>query len=201
MIRELNKHARRHLRLFVLVRGLIDGFCKQTAQALVARETEYEIDLVLLTPTTHFIAAKSRVAAQDDPHPRPTLSNLADDARDLAQAAGGGLDVGAPQPHSQQVLPAKDIQRQVTVFVIVAVNEAALLTAMQFHIGIVDIQDNFGGRRGVRFQEQIDQQLIHRIAPVGDLGVPAGGTVIGFQTLQGALAYERFCIDVHFAGH
>jgi hypothetical protein len=61
---------------------------------------KYRFAPLLLAPPHQLVAAKPAIAKQCDPHVGPTMSNLPDDARDLAQAGGRRVDIGAAQPHS-----------------------------------------------------------------------------------------------------
>jgi len=52
----------------------------------------------------------------------------------------------------------KHVERQVAVGVVIAVEEPALLAAMQGIVGRVEIELDLLGRLGVGAQEQIDEQ-------------------------------------------
>jgi len=64
---------------------------------------------------------------------------------DFRQTAEGSVVIGFPQPRAQHVVAAKDVERQVAVVVIVAVEEAAFLLAVERQIGGVDIEDDLLG--------------------------------------------------------
>ncbi len=72
---------------------------------------------------------------------------------DLLDRAGGGIDVGAPQLRRQQMAAAEDVQRQIAVAVVVAVEEAAFLMAVQRIVGGIEVERDlrrrpWHGRRG-----------------------------------------------------
>ena len=57
-------------------------------QARVAGEAEDIVDPVRLAPSHQLVAGKARVGAQQDPHPRPSLSNPLDVPGHLLDRAG-----------------------------------------------------------------------------------------------------------------
>jgi hypothetical protein len=52
---------------------------------------------------------------------------LGDDARHLRDRLGAGIDVRAAQLGRQQMPPAEDVERQIAVAVVIAVEEAPFL--------------------------------------------------------------------------
>ena len=71
------------------------------------------------------------------------------------------------------MLAREDIQRQVTVAVVITVEEAALLVALQRQVGRVQVQHDLLGRFAVRFQEHLNQQFVEGCLAVLNLLVPA----------------------------
>lgn len=90
-------------------------------------------------------------------------------SRHLLDRAGGAVDVGRAQLGRQQVPPAEDIERQVAVIVVVAVEEAALLVPMQGVVGGVQVEDDLFGRRGMCVEKDLDEQPLDRRRIVADL--------------------------------
>ena len=131
-------------------------------QALVAGEAEDVVDAVRLAPRHQLVAGKARIGAQQDLDPRPARADLADDARDLVHGAGRGIDVRAPELGREQVPAAEHVQRQIAVAVVVAVEEAAFLVAVQRIIGGIEVEDDLLGRRLVRLEEEVDEQALDR---------------------------------------
>ena len=103
------------------------------------------------------------LSARSNPNPGPAGADLPDNARDLLKGAGRGVDVGAAQPGRQQVPAAEDVERQVAVGVVVAVEEAALLMPVQGNVGRVEVEDDLPGwPLAVRLEEEIDEQRLDR---------------------------------------
>jgi hypothetical protein len=64
------------------------------------------------------------------------------EALDLLDGPGTRIDVGAAQFRREQVPAAEDVERQVAVAIIVAVEEAAFLMPMDRVVGRVQVQDD-----------------------------------------------------------
>jgi hypothetical protein len=93
------------------------------------------------------------------------------------------------------VLAAEDVQGQVAELLVVAVEETALLVAVQRVIGGIQVEDDLGRRGGVRLQEQIYEQALDSLGAGDDLVVAAVGGGLGWGQLQadvGALAGQGF---------
>ena len=112
----------------------------------VAGETEDVVDPVRLAPAHQGLAGEAAVGAQEDPHPRPMLADLADDPPDLLDRTGTGVDVRPPELGREQVPAAEDVERQVAVAAIVAVEEPAFLMAVQRVVGSVEVEHDPLGR-------------------------------------------------------
>ncbi len=50
--------------------------------------------------------------------------------------------IGFPQPRTQHLLSAENVERQIAIVVVVAVEEPAFLLAVQRQVGGVDIEDD-----------------------------------------------------------
>jgi hypothetical protein len=109
-------------------------------QATVAGQPEHVFHRVFLAPVHQLIATKPRVSTQDDPGLGPASTDLRDQASNFVFRPGRALDIGTPQLRAQQMLAAEDIQRQVAIAVVVAVEEASLLVAVQRIVGRIQIQ-------------------------------------------------------------
>ena len=66
---------------------------------------------------------------------------------------------------------AEHIKRQVAVTVVVAVEEPALLVAVQRIVRGVEVENDLFGRRGMRIQEDIGEDALQRLHVVADLMV------------------------------
>ena len=113
--------------------------------------------------------------------------------------APGGIIVGRPQRGHQQVRAAEDVQRQIAVLLVVAVEEASLRVAVQRVIGGIQIQDDFGRRGGMGVQKQVHEQPLDGLGAGHDLVVAAvgGGLRRGqLQAVEGALAGQGFALGL-----
>jgi hypothetical protein len=124
-----------------------------------------------LAPTHQPVAGKPRSGPQHNAHFRPAGADLRDDARRLRDRAGRSVDVGTALFDRQQMGSAEDVQRQITITIIIAVKEAAFLMAVQRIIGGVEIENDLWWRLLVRLQEQIDKQGFDLGAVPGNPGV------------------------------
>jgi len=79
----------------------------------------------------------------------------------------GPVDAGGPQQAGEHRLAAEHIQRQVAVVIVVAVELRAFLIAVQWHIGGIDVEDQFARHLPLRGDELLDQHLVqgHDIGP------------------------------------
>ena len=106
-------------------------------------------------------------------------------------APAQGVDVGAAELGREQVPAAEHVQRQIAVAVIVAVEEAALLVAVQRIIGGVEIEDDPLGRRLVRLEEQRDEQGLDGSPIMPDLMITRGAGWRMLEPVQRAFAGQR----------
>jgi hypothetical protein len=137
-------------------------------QAGGASEAEDVVDAVVFAPAHQLVAGEAGVRPQQDLDRGPALPNLGDDAGDLLGGAGGGVDVGAPGLGGQQVAAAEDVQRQMAVAVVVAMEEAPFLVAVERIVRGIEIEDDPLGRPRLSLQEQADEQLLDRPRVVAD---------------------------------
>ncbi len=86
--------------------------------------------------------------------------------------------------------PREDVQRQVAIVAVVAVEEAPFLFAVQRRVGHVEIEDHFLRRRGVRLDERVQQQLVDAIEVAGNLLVAVRSVGRALESVQGRLAGE-----------
>jgi len=93
--------------------GLDAGAEAQIEQPLVAGEPQHVVNPLGLAPGHDRFATKARVTPNADPGLGPAAADLGDDPRQLLHTACRGVDVGGAQPRAQQVLAAKDVQRQI----------------------------------------------------------------------------------------
>jgi hypothetical protein len=118
---------------------------------------------VILAPRHDRLAAEAGVAAHEDAHVRPLLAQHRHDALELVNGAGRSVDVGPPQPGHQQVVAAEDVERQVAVVAVVAVEEVPFLLAVQRVVGGVEVEHDLLGSRGKRLDEHVQQHLVDEL--------------------------------------
>ena len=90
------------------------------------------------------------------------------------------------------MVAAEDVERQVAVAAIVAVEEATFLGAVQRIVGGIQVEHDLLGRRRVRVEEQLDEQPLDRGRVVADLVVARrlpGRRVL--EPVEGRLAGQR----------
>ena len=155
------------------------------------REAEQVVDAVLLAPGHQRLPREAAVGPQHDPHPWPARADLADDPGDLLDGPGRGVDVRAPQLRRQQMPAAEDVERQVAVAVVVAVEEPSLLVAVQRVVGGVEVEHDLLRRAIVGVEEEVHEQCLDRRAVMGDPAVAVGGRRAVLEPVQRALAGER----------
>ena len=118
-----------------------------------------------------------------------------DDAAEVFEQPGGGVDVGRPQQGQQRMIAAEDVQGQVAECVVVAVKETSQLVAVQGDVGGVQVQDDaLRGDDELR-QEGLDEEALHGVGVGHDLLVAAraaGADGGEFEAVEGALAGQGF---------
>src|SRR5208337_3380475 len=113
------------------------------------------------------------------------------EAGGLLHRAGSGIDVRAAQLRRQQVPAAEDVERQVAIAVVVAMEELTFLVAMQRIVGGIKVENDLFGRLGVGVQEEIDEQAFDRRCVVADLVVAGGFGAAQFQPVQRGFTGQR----------
>jgi hypothetical protein len=92
------------------------------------------------------------------------------------------------------VVAAEDVQRKITVILVVAVEEASQLTTVDRVVGGVEVQDDALGRLGVGLEEEVDEKPFDVLSVADDLLVAAlfaGGDGGQFEAVERALAGQR----------
>ena len=88
----------------------------------------------------------------------PALADAGDDPRHLLDAAGAGIDVGRAQFGRQQMPAAEHVERQITVVVVIAVEETLFLMPVQRVVGGVEVEGDLRRRRRMGVEKQLDKQ-------------------------------------------
>src|SRR5260370_23754651 len=136
-VEKLTEYARRLPRALVFPFGFAQRAGDLAPQPLVACETNHIVHTVGFAPSHQLLAAKARVAAQNDSCLFPPRANLRDDALDFGQTPRAGILVRRTQPRAQQMISRENVQRQGTVVVVVAMEKPRLLLAVQRRVGRV----------------------------------------------------------------
>ena len=87
--------------------------------------------------------------------------------------------------------PAEHVQRQIAVAIVVAVEEATFLVAVQRIVRGIEVENDLLGRRPVRLEEEVDEQPLDRRAVMADLMVTARARRRVLEPVQRALAGQR----------
>ena len=119
------------------------------------------------------------------------MPDLSDDPGDLVLGAGAGIDVGASELGRQQVPAAEDVQRQIAVALVIAMEEPAFLMAVHQIVGGIQVEHDLPRRPGVRLDEQIHQQPLDGRRIMADLVVAGRFRPAQFQPVQRRLARHR----------
>jgi hypothetical protein len=166
----------------------VDNLANQSA---IARQPKQKIDAVVLAPSHQPLAGKARIGAQHDAYSRPAAADLGDNPAHFFDAAGTGVDVSRAQFGRQQMPAAVDVKRQIAVVVVVAVEEASLLMAMQRVVGGIEVKNDLWRRRGVRVEKEIDEQTLDLRRVIADLVV---------TRRFGPAPLRRFSVDLLASG-
>ena len=98
---------------------------------------------------------------------------------------------GRPQQRQQRMVAAENVQRQIAILVIVAVEEAAELMAVQREIRAVQVEDDALGRDELLLHEGVHEEALHGVEVGDGLLVAAGGVGADggeFETIESAFA-------------
>ena len=99
--------------------------------------------------------------------------------------------IGLPQSRTKNLFSAENVERQIAIVVVVAVEEASFLSTVQRQIGGVHVQDDLRRSASVRLDEHLHQKFIQPSFPESDLLVPVLRACSQFHPIQRALARQR----------
>jgi hypothetical protein len=111
-----------------------------------------------------------------------------DDPRELIDRPGRCVDVRSAKPRTKQVIATEDVQRQVAVVAVEAVEEAALLVAMERIVRRVEVEGDLLRRLVERLDEHVEEHLIDEVLSQDDAPIPIG---LGFTGLRQLDPVER----------
>ena len=147
-----------------------------------------------LAPGHDLLAAEAAVGPQQDAHLRPSRPDLRNDPLQLRDGAKRSVVVGRAQLGRQQVLAAEDVQGQVTEFLVIAVEEAALLMAVQRVVGGVEIEGDLRRCRTVSVEKEVDEHGLDLGCIIADLVVARWLRPAQFQSVERRFAGQRRAI-------
>ena len=132
------------------------------------------------TKSTRFSSHQvSKLSRQKPPSPRKMIrtfghrADLRDDPGHLLHAAGRRVDVRGPQLRQQQVLAAEDVQRQIAIALVIAVEESARLLAVNRIVGGIQVEHDLCRRLWLKLQKGLDEPGREVVLPRDDLLVAA----------------------------
>jgi len=132
------------------------------AQRAVGGDAEDEIETLGVAEIQHFGRAVVAVSAEQDVHARPVSPNGADQAaQKAARLAPGGAAGGAQQGGHGAPLAVEDDDRLEAIFIIVGVEQAELLTAMDGIEGVVDVEGDAAWDLAEAVAVEADHGLAH----------------------------------------
>jgi len=153
-------------------------------QPVIAGQAEHVVHAVRLAPCHQWLAREAGITAQQNACPGPAAADLCHDASDLLHRAGRGVHVRAAQLRHQQMSAAEDVERQVTVAIVVAVEELAFLIPMQWIVGGIEIKDDLFRRLLMGIKEEIDEQRLDRGRVVAYLVITRRFGTAQFQPVE-----------------
>jgi hypothetical protein len=137
--------------------GPLGPVARRSLQHRVAGQAEHVADTVAIAPPHRPPAAEAAVGPDRDLDLRPSRPQPPDQELQHRPGMPARVDVAGPQVGHQQVIAAEDVQRQVAVVVVVAVEEAALLMAVDRVVGGVEVEDQRLGRAVMAGDELIGE--------------------------------------------
>ena len=123
----------------------------------VAGQAQDVADVVGIAPAHQSPAAKAAVAAEGDADVGPDLAQAGDEQFEDGRGVVIGADVGGSQVGDEQLRAAEDVERQEAIAVVVAVEEAVFLVAVDGIVGGVEVEGEVFGRRGEGGDELFDE--------------------------------------------
>lgn len=151
--------------------GLLKDGLQQPGEAGIASKSNEVMDIVLLTPTKHAPTTKAGVGAKNETHLGPDLAESFDEHFQDGPCSAGAVGIGWTQQGAKRMAATKNVERQKTVSPVVVIVGSPLLMSVDEVVGGVEIENEFVGRLGVAFDEELDEQVgqAYRAVAVGPL--------------------------------
>src|SRR5208282_227052 len=172
--------------LGVLNTGSVKLLLDPLHQACISLQANDIEETLLLAPLQDLIPTESAVPTDDDLNVVPPRANHAHDAREFLRHSLGRVNIRAAELRAQKVVPAVDVQRQITIAVVMPVEEPSLLLAMQLVVRHIHIQHDLLGASRVAGEERLHQELLNHLFIGNDLFRPREKSFTGFQPVEGA---------------
>lgn len=125
----------------------------------VAGQAEEIANVVVVAPTHEAPSTKAAVATQSDAYVGPDLSQALHQQLDDGPGVSSAIAIGRPQVGDEESCATKDVQGQEAVVVVIAVEEAFFLMAMNDVVGGVQVEGELFGRRWKRSDELLDENV------------------------------------------
>jgi hypothetical protein len=200
LVTELGEEARGLARSLMQHVRLVHLSADDPAQALVASQTEDVSDMVCSHQAINSSRQKPESALSTIFTSGQRWRSCATMRRTSSSEPFARILIGRPEPRAQQLVAGEYVLRQIAVAVVVAVEEALRLMAIQRDVGRIQIEHDLVGRRTVRFATEIHQQPVDGFSRVADLVIPLTAAH-QLQPVQSALAGQRLLQLVLAAEH
>jgi hypothetical protein len=106
------------------------------------------------------------------------------DGRKRFKRACCSINIGGTKLGVEKVVTTKDIQREITVVIVVAMKKAVLLITMKGRVGGIQVEDDFCGRLWVTLQKELSAEAMKRIKREVDLVIAVIATLSCSRDLQ-----------------
>ncbi len=111
-------------------------------QTAISGKSKDEINIIVLTPHHNFFTTKAAVTANYDLSIRPDQTKTFDYSAHLFNCTGSSIITGPSQTGTQQMFTAKDVERQITICLVVSMKKAPFLVAVQRIVGGINVKNN-----------------------------------------------------------
>lgn len=179
-----------------VVEFLADGSLEP---AVAGEPQNRERRVMRFTEGHEWIATESRVASDDDTGLWPARADALVEERHELDHTPCAVLISGPEDRGKQVMSREGVEGEKTVFIVEAVEEAALLITVEGVVGGVEIDDDLVGRDGIGIQEGIDEELpdlslvpLDALVAIRFAGLPSPQ----FEPVQGALTGQRIGVAI-----
>ena len=132
----------------------------QCFKARVTCNTDNVINTITITPVEQKLPAKAAITAEDNLNGWPMRSDEVNQQFKDRSGVFRAIDLTLSKVSDQRESPAKEIQRQIAVVVVIAVEELLRLVTMQRYIRRIEVQNDLGRRLCMASNEGIPEHLV-----------------------------------------